>query len=197
MNMSCEDNKIKITALIDGELDAGEQNRLRRHLEKCPACAAEKLAQSRLRKIVRKNFIPPEPPPDKWNGFNQAILNRVAPTPLARVSQLRVRWATPLALAASLAIVFGVLYFALFRVEPQIPVDGNQSLAVVSTEQASQLPVKVAVSTPHPSVSRFCEVLSTNYLKPGYETRDFPTENGKMVIIMNKAEEKKTLENKN
>jgi hypothetical protein len=100
----------------------------------------------------------------------------------------------PLALAASLAIVFGVLYFALVRVTPAPSGSDKPTVAVGAQDPANATPVKLAGTTPQITDAKVCEVSQPIYLKPGYETRDLPTENGGKVIILNKADEKKSAE---
>jgi anti-sigma factor RsiW len=50
--MTCEEAKILLHALIDGELDAGHAREVEAHIEGCPDCAAELAAYRQMREAM-------------------------------------------------------------------------------------------------------------------------------------------------
>jgi anti-sigma factor RsiW len=53
--MTCEETRILVHALIDGELDAGHAHEVETHLARCPACAA----QLRDYRVMRQSLAAP------------------------------------------------------------------------------------------------------------------------------------------
>jgi anti-sigma factor RsiW len=52
--MTCDEAKILLHALIDGELDAGHAREVEAHIESCPDCAAELAAYRQMREEIGK-----------------------------------------------------------------------------------------------------------------------------------------------
>ena len=52
--MTCDEAKILLHALIDGELDAGHAREVEAHIEGCPDCAAELAAYRQMREAIGK-----------------------------------------------------------------------------------------------------------------------------------------------
>lgn len=50
--MTCEEAKILLHALLDGELDAGHAREVEAHVASCPACAAEFAAQREMQRVM-------------------------------------------------------------------------------------------------------------------------------------------------
>ena len=50
--MTCDEAKILLHALIDGELDAGHAREVEEHIAGCPACAAERAAYREMSKTI-------------------------------------------------------------------------------------------------------------------------------------------------
>lgn len=50
--MTCEEAKILLHALLDGELDAGHAREVEAHIASCPACAAEFAAQREMQRVL-------------------------------------------------------------------------------------------------------------------------------------------------
>lgn len=50
--MTCEEAKILLHALLDGELDAGHAREVEAHIASCPACAAEFAAQREMQRAL-------------------------------------------------------------------------------------------------------------------------------------------------
>ncbi len=50
--MTCDEAKIMLHALLDGELDAGHAREVEAHITSCPACAAEFAAQRDMHRVL-------------------------------------------------------------------------------------------------------------------------------------------------
>ena len=50
--MTCDEAKLLLHALIDGELDAGHTSEVEAHIATCPACAAELAAQREMKRVL-------------------------------------------------------------------------------------------------------------------------------------------------
>jgi anti-sigma factor (TIGR02949 family) len=50
--MTCDEAKIMLHALLDGELDAGHAREVEAHIASCPACAAELAAQRDMQRVL-------------------------------------------------------------------------------------------------------------------------------------------------
>ncbi len=50
--MTCDEAKIVLHALLDGELDAGHAREVEAHVAGCPACAAELAAQREMQRVL-------------------------------------------------------------------------------------------------------------------------------------------------
>jgi anti-sigma factor RsiW len=55
--MTCDEAKILLHALIDGELDAGHAREVEAHIESCPDCAAEFAAYRQMRETIGKTDL--------------------------------------------------------------------------------------------------------------------------------------------
>ncbi len=79
MNPVCWLNRRRLGAYRDGELTATGRTRAEAHLGRCPACAAEATALTRLQTALRAAV--PEPPEAVWDAFWPQVRARVAATP--------------------------------------------------------------------------------------------------------------------
>ncbi len=110
--MNCEIAKNYVTLLHDGRLGATDAEAVRRHLEACPSCAAEKRRLERLDAVMREYDAPK--PSAALNGRILAAVAANAPaktgkTHAPRAKILRMwRWAVPAAVAAA-ALLAAVL----------------------------------------------------------------------------------------
>ena len=52
--MTCDEARILLHALIDGELDAGHAREVESHIATCPSCAAELAAYRQMREAIGK-----------------------------------------------------------------------------------------------------------------------------------------------
>ncbi|MCJ9703661.1 anti-sigma factor, partial [Bradyrhizobium sp. SHOUNA76] len=50
--MTCDEARILLHALLDGELDAGHAREVEAHIAGCPACAAELAAQREMQRVL-------------------------------------------------------------------------------------------------------------------------------------------------
>ncbi|MGY8665174.1 anti-sigma factor [Bradyrhizobium sp. UFLA05-109] len=50
--MTCDEAKLLLHALIDGELDAGHTSEVEAHIATCPACATELAAQREMKRVL-------------------------------------------------------------------------------------------------------------------------------------------------
>src|SRR5712692_3004078 len=104
--MKCAEVRKFVRLYLDSELDARNSFEVEQHLESCPECAglfeAEKKFDARLGRFLRRGRATRT----SWENLEA----KIAPAPIAR---LRAFW--PVALAASLIIAAGVVFFAKSR----------------------------------------------------------------------------------
>ncbi len=104
--MKCAEAREFVRLYLDSELDSKHSLETEHHLELCPECAglfaAEKQFDARLIRFLRHG----QATPALW----RKIETQIAPAPLARLGTL---W--PLALAASLVLAAGAVFFARSR----------------------------------------------------------------------------------
>ena len=94
--MSCENEKVMISAYLDGELSSAENKKLKRHLAGCASCRKELAAL----KALSSKLQPPRTP-ELWSGI-AASLDRPP----------RLRWRFTLATALLLTLILGAFFFA-------------------------------------------------------------------------------------
>jgi len=99
--LSCQNARIYIDALIDGELKGPAQAALQEHLQGCAECRV--LLESR-RQLVAKLQTLQEPALE--SGLRSRIMANLPAEPRRPAWQPALRWAAPLALAASLGLFF-------------------------------------------------------------------------------------------
>ncbi len=92
--MSCDPERV--TAFVDGELDASSPAAVAAHVEACPACRAQAEAERDLRARLGRLPVPELPA-----GFEARLRSRVRRRPVAAMA---ARWALPL--AATLVLGF-------------------------------------------------------------------------------------------
>lgn len=56
--MTCDEARILLHALLDGELDAGHAREVEAHVAGCPACAAEFAAQREMQRVLADTDLP-------------------------------------------------------------------------------------------------------------------------------------------
>ncbi len=72
--MTCEEARIGLYALLDGELDVAEDVEVLAHVEGCTACQRECDADGRLKGLLRDEARSlPAAPPDLWRTITQAM----------------------------------------------------------------------------------------------------------------------------
>jgi len=91
MNRCEEHYRVLISGYLDGELTQGDEQRVRLHLEGCPACRAEVAAMREIREAqMTTPFRVPED--DQWREAPRGATSRT------------LRWAGWILLAAGLAV---------------------------------------------------------------------------------------------
>jgi anti-sigma factor RsiW len=91
--MTCDEAKILLHALIDGELDAGHAREVETHIDACPDCAAELAAYRQMREALGKTQLRYTAPASLRQRIEASLPLAAAPsnvTPLtSRRSMLR------------------------------------------------------------------------------------------------------------
>ena len=132
-----------LSALLDGELAAGQEEVARAHLARCPECAEELVAVRAARTWVRA--LPPVDPP--FGFYERILLDR---GPLQVPANLRRRAGlAALGVAAAAVTVLGVGSPSPRPVNPAVPrlVEAHATSASVGADLLSKLaPVGVPVS---------------------------------------------------
>jgi anti-sigma factor RsiW len=102
----CPENGV-LQDFLEGLLPADAHDRMERHLEACPQCAAERLRLERL--FARLESLPLESPSP---ALAERVLDRVLP------ARRRVRWARRLGLGYAVSVVACVLAFGAWITQP-------------------------------------------------------------------------------
>jgi anti-sigma factor (TIGR02949 family) len=111
--LSCEAALDLIEPSLDGDLDAGEEARLRAHLAACAACAAELAFAQRVQRELRA-LPQPEVPPELLARVVQAGRGEIVPFPVPRAAPRLPAGRLRIAAAAAVAILAlggGSLFF--------------------------------------------------------------------------------------
>lgn len=96
--LTCDEAQDALESFVDGDLPAAAAARLRRHLERCPSCAAELALAERIQRELRQ--LPQfDCPPEILERVRQAGGGEVVPFPRRSVLPLR------LAAAAALVVL--------------------------------------------------------------------------------------------
>lgn len=136
-----------LSALLDGELPAPQQEVARAHLAACPACAEELAAVRQVRSWVRA--LPPVDPP--FGFYERMLLDRATPAlPVGvRASTRRRAGLAALGAAAAAATVLGIGSPSERPVSPSVPrlVEAHATGASVGADLLSKLaPVGVPMT---------------------------------------------------
>jgi anti-sigma factor (TIGR02949 family) len=110
----CEEALDLLEPYLDGDLPSDEADRVRCHLEACPACAAELALAARIQRELRA-LPQPDCPPEVIERVRRAGRGEVVPFP---VGDRAPRWRTAAALVA-LAVGGGALGVHLQHVRQQ------------------------------------------------------------------------------
>src|SRR3954452_15425736 len=114
--LPCEEALDLLDPYLDGDLPPGEMDRVRRHLDGCPACAAELSLAARIQRELRA-LPQPECPPEVMERVRRAGRGEVVPFP-SRERAPRWRIAAAAALVA-LAVGRGALGVHIQHVRQQ------------------------------------------------------------------------------
>lgn len=140
--MNCINARQRIDDLLDGELDAGAESRLRAHLDACAACERHERSLRGLLEQARALPEEIEPPRDLWAGI-ESRLDGTRAESNPRAAARRPGWPALLAAAAIFIVALTAAYLAgrgsVNRVAPE---DGTRAeirppVAVQSVEPAS------------------------------------------------------------
>jgi anti-sigma factor RsiW len=121
--MNCAQTKELIDAGLDGELDLLTSLDLKRHVECCPSCAHE---QERLQAVKSAIAAAPyyQAPPELARRIGNSLRNEIAPPLRFRILR------RTLAIAACLAIVASLGWFAVQHVERTVAETRSRELVV-------------------------------------------------------------------
>lgn len=115
--MTCAENREQHSALLDGELPAGERARVEAHLAACAECSAELARLARMLGML--HALPPERAP---LGFVDRVLEAARPTPwyVRAGRRLAQPWRVklPLEAAAVVIVALGAVY--VFQKTPEL-----------------------------------------------------------------------------
>ncbi len=110
--MRCDEARLALLALEDGELDAAGRSDLVAHLERCSGCRRERQADQRVKALVRQHAsTSPAAPPDLWSRVVKRLEAERTRVPKGgrRLARIRpARWASALAAAVAAMVVLGV-----------------------------------------------------------------------------------------
>ena len=101
-DLPCEEALDLLEPYLDGDLPPGETDRVRRHLDGCPACAAERALAARIQSELRA-LPQPDCPPEVIERVRRAGRGEVVPFPSAERAP---RWRIAAA-AALVALAVG------------------------------------------------------------------------------------------
>jgi anti-sigma factor RsiW len=152
--MTCDEAKILLHALIDGELDAGHAREVEAHIATCASCAAEAADYRKMREAITKADLRYTAPVSLRQRID-AALPKPAPEPVSNVQPLQSRrsllrgfalGSAVSALAATLLVAVVVRNDDLQMIESEIVSAHLRSLQpghlidVVSTDQHTVKP---------------------------------------------------------
>lgn len=137
----CGQIRRELTAYLEGVIDGEEAERIRAHLDGCPACRGELEEQRAFIAFLRERLTPPTAPP----GLEVKIRRRMAKE---RARQKRSPWRIPVAAAAAVVL----LITAWLHLRP------DQGWAVEAHRELSARPVMLEMKSSDPTaLSRWFE----------------------------------------
>jgi anti-sigma factor RsiW len=170
----------KLVDFADGNLDEAARTRIEAHLARCPRCTETVLELREVPGKLRRLAVP-EPPPEFWMRQRQSVLQAIeSRSPVRPVaasgSASGFRWTTPVALAASVAVMLLLGRWWAPEVRPPIePTVGGASPAAIvedaeptASEEASQ--GEELFSTEDASLLSLAEQLDDESTTPMEET---------------------------
>jgi anti-sigma factor RsiW len=178
----------RLSAHVDGELDAGEALDVAAHLANCEACAAEYTLLLSTVELMRQNLPPLRAPNALRERVVAAIREPVAPreNPLRTFSAPRSlrAWAA----AAAVVVMFGVAYGIGARTSS--PSSGSTADAMLTAHVRSLQPGHLTdvVSTDQHTVKPwFTGKLDFSPAVPRLESDGFPLVGGRLDYVGNRA----------
>src|SRR5260370_7784317 len=116
--MTCDEAKILLHALIDGELDAGHAREVEEHIAGCPACAAELAAYREMSKTIAAADLRYAAPPLLRKRIEAALPKEQMPNRRAVLRGFAMGSAVS-AIAATRLVATGLRNNAPHRIESQ------------------------------------------------------------------------------
>ncbi len=108
--MSCEEARVLLHALIDGELDAGHAREVESHAASCARCAAELAAYRGQRQAMQGNTLRYKAP-----ASLRASIDRMVPAPAAQPSRRSLLQGLAFGSVATAAAAAGVTFVIVGR----------------------------------------------------------------------------------
>jgi anti-sigma factor (TIGR02949 family) len=141
--LSCPDRLADITALVDGELQGEERDRLQQHLAGCPGCAAELRRQRLSKTALRRLSLSLDATPELRSRIEEALAGSAG-------RRLHRNLTLVLGLAAALLIlvIAGAGWYRLLQGQPSA---AEVSLAARTHERVTNGPSPVTFATSDPA----------------------------------------------
>jgi len=138
--MNCYEVREKLGPFLDKELPENESFELKRHLERCEACAQEARLTRRLESLVGQGLYQ-LPPDEYWSELPGIITRRIGAQPKTSWTQLVLQRMTDLMSVRSVQYGFAMaavmLMIFLTRQRPIEPETGHTRVDVAQTVQPS------------------------------------------------------------
>jgi anti-sigma factor (TIGR02949 family) len=166
LELDCTAAEAFVEAYVDGELTPDEASRLRRHLERCPTCAAEIGLATTIRDGLRA--LPELDPPAAVLArvrelANEPAAQKVVPfSPPTAARAPRRRWVVAATLAAMLVAVVGVR----LATRPSAPPQASAAEVQDATRQARFALAYIGRMSRHASETVRDEVIEQRVLLP-------------------------------
>jgi len=138
----CRWVRANLPSYLDGELKATTASAVRRHMKRCPACAARARLLADSWELLEEDALPP-----MRSGFTGRMMERVAREkeliPVQRRARARRRLRQALVgvsgIAAGLVIGFGLYAWSGFETAPTSPIEREVSRSLTFLEDVELL----------------------------------------------------------
>jgi anti-sigma factor (TIGR02949 family) len=169
--MSCNQDRARLEAYLDGELTSNERNPLQQHIRTCPDCAAEIAAMVSLRRAMKpaaSRFTP------------SANLRQKVQAQISSRRSMRLPWLWPVA-AAALAVM--ILALVWNRQSAQRSETFREVADLHISDLASSNPYDVVSSDRHTVKPWFQGKIPFAFNLPEFAGTDFTLLGGRMVYL--------------